>query len=76
MNKSRVLKIRAEKEEIDKEIDILKATTITDMWLKELAKFQHEYELYKSQRTKPVETTHVATGGKGKGTGVKEKTKK
>jgi DNA topoisomerase-2 len=50
MNKSRVIKIRAEKDDIEREIVALKATTTTEMWLKELTVFQHEYELYKKQR--------------------------
>lgn len=50
MNKSRVIKIRAEKDDIEREIVALKATTTNDMWLKELIVFQHEYELYKKQR--------------------------
>lgn len=50
MNKSRVIKIRTEKDDIEREIVALKATTTTEMWLKELTVFQHEYELYKKQR--------------------------
>jgi DNA topoisomerase-2 len=54
MNKQRVQKIIQDKDEVVKELQILKNTQLTTMWLLELQKFEDEYMKYKQSREKIV----------------------
>ena len=56
MNKQRVQKIIADKDEVIKELQILKNTQLTTMWLQELQKFEDEYMKYKQSREKIIHT--------------------
>jgi|TARA_B110000114_G_scaffold161256_1_gene178462 DNA topoisomerase-2 len=52
MNKSRVEKIKKEREEAVQTLDILRKTTVTMMWKRELDVFVREYSKYKQEREK------------------------
>jgi DNA topoisomerase-2 len=57
-----VAHIVKEKEETEKELEILKATTLEKMWLLELDEFEREYAVYKKRRNKQettIKTTKV-----------------
>jgi hypothetical protein len=50
MNKARVQKIIQERDAIINELEILKNTTISTMWLRELDVLENEYTKYKEAR--------------------------
>ena len=54
-----VAHIIKEKEETEKELEILKATTLEKMWLLELDDFEREYAVYKKRRNKQETTIKI-----------------
>ena len=59
-----VQSILKEKEETEKELSILTATTLEKMWLSELDEFEREYGLYKKRREQ-IQSGNSATSGGG-----------
>ena len=59
-----VQSILKEKEETEKELNILTATTLEKMWLSELDEFEREYGVYKKRREQ-IQTGSSATSGSG-----------
>jgi len=59
-----VQSILKEKEETEKELNILTATTLEKMWLSELDEFEREYGLYKKRREQ-IQSGNSATSGGG-----------
>jgi DNA topoisomerase-2 len=57
-----VQSILKEKEETEKELSILTATTLEKMWLSELDEFEREYGLYKKRREQ-IQSGNSATSG-------------
>ncbi len=57
-----VQSILKEKEETEKELSILTATTLEKMWLSELDEFEREYGLYKKRREQ-IQSGNSATAG-------------
>jgi len=60
-----VQNILKEKEETEKELSILTATTLEKMWLSELDEFEREYGLYKKRREQ-IQSGNSATTGAAK----------
>ena len=73
MNKQRVQKILKEKEEVVKELEVLRGTTLTTMWMRELDHFVEVYGKYKEGREKIMSGSVV--GGKSGGKSVKSSVK-
>ena len=59
-----VQSILKEKEETEKELSILTATTLEKMWLSELDEFEREYGVYKKRREQ-IQSGNSATSGGG-----------
>ena len=59
-----VQSILKEKEETEKELNILTATTLEKMWLSELDEFEREYGIYKKRREQ-IQSGNSATAGGG-----------
>jgi DNA topoisomerase-2 len=59
-----VQSILKEKEETEKELNILTATTLEKMWLSELDEFEREYGVYKKRREQ-IQSGNSATSGCG-----------
>jgi DNA topoisomerase-2 len=59
-----VQNILKEKEETEKELSILTATTLEKMWLSELDEFEREYGVYKKRREQ-IQSGNSATSGGG-----------
>ena len=59
-----VQSILKEKEETEKELNILTATTLEKMWLSELDEFEREYGVYKKRREQ-IQSGNSATSGGG-----------
>jgi DNA topoisomerase-2 len=57
-----VQSILKEKEETEKELNILTATTLEKMWLSELDEFEREYGVYKKRREQ-IQSGNSATAG-------------
>ena len=70
MNKQRVQKILKEKEEVAKELEVLRGTSLTTMWMRELDHFVEVYGKYKEGREK-IMSGSVVGGKKSSGKGVK-----
>ena len=66
MNKQRVQKILKEKEEVVKELEVLRGTSLTTMWMRELDHFVEVYGKYKEGREK-IMSGSVTAGGKSGG---------
>ena len=64
MNKQRVQKILKEKEEVVKELEVLRGTSLTTMWMRELDHFVEVYGKYKEGREK-IMSGSVAGGKSG-----------
>ena len=60
-----VQSILKEKEETEKELNILTATTLEKMWLSELDEFEREYGIYKKRREQIQSGSSVTSGGGG-----------
>ena len=67
VNNENVSKLFQQKEEKIKELDIVKTTSIQDMWLNELSVFEDEYTKYK-EYSKSNQSTEESTSNKKKGT--------
>ena len=63
MNKARVAKMKQEKEEIVKQLDILRGTSEVTMWLRELDEFVQEYKKYIDTRHKQQSSNKIASSG-------------
>lgn len=74
-NKQRVQKIIQEKEEVMRELELLKKTSLTTMWLTELEAFDEEYAKYKGSREK-LQTVDPNAIGSSSSSTTKKKTKK
>lgn len=64
MNKARVQKILHEKEDLEKELELLEKMQLTTMWLHELDVLQKEYGKYKELREKIINESVVESLGK------------
>jgi hypothetical protein len=58
-----VQSILKEKEETEKELNILTATTLEKMWLSELDEFEREYGVYKKRREQIQSGNSTTAGG-------------
>ena len=63
VSEENVQKLLAEKDSKLTEVELLKATTETQLWLDELAELEEDFNKYKAERAKLDETK---TKGKGK----------
>ena len=65
MNKARVEKIKKEKDDLIRQLEALRNTTVTQMWSRELDEFLQEYKKYKEKREKiasnSTKTTSTST---------------
>ena len=67
MNKQRVQKLIKEKETVVQELEVLRGTSLTTMWIRELDQFVEVYRKYKEGREKIMSGSVVGgkSGGKG-----------
>ena len=70
MNKQRVQKIMKEKETVVQELEVLRGTSLTTMWIRELDQFVEVYRKYKEGREK-IMSGSVVGGKSGGKSGVK-----
>ena len=71
MSKENVAKLMKEKGDTEAELAVLRATTIEQMWLRELATFEEQYGIYVNKRAQ--EYTAKSVTGTGAKTVLKKK---